>query len=134
MHRLDEQQDDAYIEKGNIAEESIGSVDYDVWLCDDKHSVIESYQGKSPAAACSQCHYRTYRVTDTRTLYSATTVSTGMREITHTCANCQYTKIDNVVIPVIATSSNRSSGGSSGRSGGSFGGGRSGGGGAGSSY
>lgn len=134
MRRLDEQQDDAYIEKGNVAEESIGSVDYDVWLCECSKSAIESYKGKSPAAACSQCHYRTYRVTNTHTLYPATTVSTGMREITHTCANCQHTIVDRTVIPVIATSSSQSRGSSSGRSAGSFGGGRSGGGGAGSSY
>jgi uncharacterized protein len=133
MRRLDEREDDAYIEKGNVAEESIGSMDYDVWVCECGQSAIESYQGKSPAAPCTQCHYRTYRATNTRTLYPATTIATGMREITHTCANCNYTKVDNVVIPVIATSSNRS-GGSSGRSGGSFGGGRSGGGGGGSSY
>jgi uncharacterized protein len=133
MHRLDEQQDDAYIEKGNVVEESIGSVDYDVWLCDDAHSAIESYKGQSPAAACSQCHYRTYRVTGTRTLYPATTASTGLREITCTCANCNYQKIDNVIIPVIATTSGRSSS-SSGSSTGSFGGGRSGGGGAGANY
>jgi uncharacterized membrane protein YgcG len=133
MRRLDERDDDAYIEKGNIAEESIDSVDYDVWLCECGQSAIESYQGKSPAEACAQCHYRTYRVTNARTLYSATTSSTGMREVTHACAHCNFTQISQVVIPVVASSSSRS-GGSSGRSGGSFGGGRSGGGGAGSSY
>ena len=133
MRRLDEHQDDAYIEKGNVAEESIGSVDYDVWLCDDGHSAIESYKGRSPAAACSQCSYQTYRVTNTSTLHPATTVSAGLREITYTCANCQYQKIDKVIIPVITNSSGRSGSGS-GRSSGSFGGGRSGGGGAGSSY
>jgi uncharacterized protein len=133
MHRLDEQQDDAYIEKGNVVEESIGSMDYDVWLCDDAHSAIESYKGKSPAAACTQCHYRTYRVTGARTLYPATTASTGLREITYQCANCHYQKVDNVVIPIIATSSGRS-GSSSGSTSGSFGGGRSGGGGSGANY
>jgi uncharacterized protein len=132
MRRLDEREDDAYIEKGHVAEESLGSVDYDVWVCECGESAIESYQGKTPAEVCTQCHYRTYRVTNSRTLYAATRSSTGMREITRTCANCNYVKIDQAVIPVLASSSSRS-GGSSGRSG-SFGGGRSGGGGAGSSY
>jgi uncharacterized membrane protein YgcG len=136
MRRLNEQQDDAYLEKGKVAEESIGSVDYDVWLCECGKTAIESYKGRTSAAVCAQCHYRTYRITGTRTLCEATAVSSGMREITHICANCLYKKVDNIVIPVIDTSSSSSSSSdsSSGSSGGSFGGGSSGGGGAGSSY
>lgn len=132
MRRLSEREDDAYLEKGHVAEESIGSVDYDVWVCDCDKFAIESYKGKTSAQKCTKCSYKTYRVTNTRTLKSATTSSSGLREVTHKCANCDYTKVTNEVIPQISTSS--SSGGSSGSSGSSFGGGRSGGGGAGSSY
>jgi uncharacterized protein len=134
MRRLDETEDDAYIAKGNVAEEAIHSMDYDVWLCACGKSKIEAYKGTSFATPCPKCSYRTFRVTDTRTLRAATTMSTGLSETTHTCANCNYSKVDTHVIPMISTSSNSSGSGSSGGSSGSFGGGSSGGGGAGSSY
>ena len=132
MRRIDEQHDNAYIEKGQAAEEAIESVDYDVWVCTCGRSHVESYRGRKPADACTQCHYKTFRITGTRTLQAATTSSTGLREVTHTCAFCHFTKIDRVTIPKISTSSSSSSGSSGGGS--SFGGGRSGGGGSGSSY
>ena len=131
MHRLSELEDNAHIQPGNVAEESIDSMDYDVWTCDCGRSSIESYKGKSPADSCPKCNYRTYRVTNTRTLQAATTSSSGLREITHTCAYCKHNVTKTETIPKISTSSSSSGSRSSS---GSFGGGRSGGGGAGSSY
>jgi uncharacterized protein len=133
MHRLSEREDDAHIQPGNVAEESIQSVDYDVWTCDVGHSRTEAYKGKTPAKACPLCNYKTLRETSNRTLRAATTSSTGLRETTNKCAHCSYSKIETHTIPRVSTSSGSSGGGSRG-GGGSFGGGRSGGGGAGSSY
>lgn len=135
MRRASETEDDAFIKPGNVVEEQIRSMDYDVWICDEGHSSVESYAGAKTAKLCPKCNFRTFRVTDTRTLIASTTISTGLSETTHTCANCNHIKRETTTIPKVTPSSSSgssSSGGSSG--GGSFGGGRSGGGGAGSSY
>ncbi|HTE39964.1 MAG TPA: hypothetical protein VK629_03990, partial [Steroidobacteraceae bacterium] len=137
MRKLDEGEDDAHIDKGHIAEESIRSMDYDVWVCSNGHSKVEAYKGTAPASPCPKCQYKTYRETSSRTLTAATTSSTGLRETTHTCAHCKHQKVEKHTIPQVSSSSGSSGssgGGSSGSSGGSFGGGRSGGGGGGSSY
>jgi uncharacterized protein len=132
MRRLSEQDDNAHIATGNVAEETLGSMDYDVWVCDCGKSSIEAYKGSTAAEICPTCRFKTYRVTASHIVTAATTVSTGLRSVTSSCANCGRTDTRTHVIPRVSTSS--SSSGSSGRSGGSFGGGRSGGGGAGSSY
>jgi uncharacterized protein len=137
MRRLSEKQDDAYLEKGQVAEESVASVDYDVWRCACGQITIEPYRGNSAAVACSQCRFLTFRETNGTVLRAATTSSSGLRAVTYACAHCSYTKIVNETIPQesASTSSGSSSSDSSGSSGGSsFGGGSSGGGGAGSSY
>jgi uncharacterized protein len=131
MQRLSEKKDDEYLEAGHVAEESIDSVDYDVWVCSCGASKIETYAGSASAAKCVKCNYKTYRVSNTRTLTAATTSSSGLREVTQSCAHCGLSKTHTEVIPRISTSSSSSGSRSSS---GSFGGGRSGGGGAGSSY
>ncbi len=130
MKRLSESEDDAYLEAGNISEEKLGSLDYDVWLSPSGFHKIERYDGHVSASDCAQCGYKTYRQTSSRTIRSATTSSSGLAEDTYQCAHCGKTDVVQRVIPKISSSSG--SGGSGG--GGSFGGGSSGGGGAGGSY
>ena len=134
MRKLSESEDDRHLKQGNVAEESIASVDYDVWMCSCGKSQIEAYQGKAAATPCPKCGFKTFRQTGSRTLTPATTMSSGVGETTHSCANCRHAKVETHIIPKISTSSSGTgrSGRSSGRS--SFGGGRSGGGGAGSRY
>lgn len=133
MRKLGEGEDDRHLKQGNVAEESIQSVDYDMWACACGKTQIEAYPGKAHAQPCPKCGFKTFRQTGARTLVRATTMSTGIRETTNSCAHCGHTKVDTHIIPKVSTSSSRS-GRSGGRSGGSFGGGRSGGGGAGSRY
>lgn len=130
MQRLSETEDDAFLEPGNVSEEELGSLDYDVWVSPSGLHKIERYDGHVSASNCEDCGYKTYRQTSSRTIRSATTSSSGLAEDTYNCAHCGKTRIVQRTIPKISTSSG--SGSSSG--GGSFGGGSSGGGGAGGSY
>lgn len=130
MSRLTEETDDRYLQAGQIVEEQIQSIDYDVWVCDCGGTRIEPYDGNSPASQCEKCNYKTYQLIASTTIRAATTSSEGLRELHYRCAYCKHEQIVRETIPKISTSSS-SSGGSSG---GSFGGGSSGGGGSGGSY
>ncbi len=134
MHRLDEQADDEYLEEGRILEEQLKSVDYDVWITDDKDEVIVlDYKRRfSKYSECPKCKYITYYLVYDRVIKSATTTSTGTGEKKYSCKYCGYSKISTYVIPRKSSSSSGSSSG--GSSGGSWGGGSSGGGGASSSW
>ncbi|MEQ9364952.1 MAG: TPM domain-containing protein, partial [Leptospirales bacterium] len=131
MKRLSESEDDAYLEAGNVSEEKLGSLDYDVWTAPSGSHQIEKYDGHVSADDCKHCGYKTYRQTSSRTISAATTSSSGLAEDTYECAHCGKRDVVRRTIPKISTSSS-SGGGSSGGS--SFGGGSSGGGGAGGSY
>ncbi len=127
MTRLDEQWDDNHLQKGQIAEERLNSVDYDVWACAKcDHVTIEGYRAWfSSYGACRSCGFRTVEG-DTTTLSHATTTSTGVKRIDYHCHNCHD---EWSVTRVIAKKSSSSS-----SSGSSFGGGSSSGGGASGSW
>ncbi len=137
MHKLSEEEDDMYLEKGQIAEEAVKSVDYDVWLTgEDDDVLIQKYKRWfSKYNACPKCKYKTYYKVYDRTVTPATYSSSGTGERKHKCTNCGHTKKTRYTIPK-KTRNSSSSSGSSSYSGGSssWGGGSSGGGGAGSSW
>jgi uncharacterized protein len=122
-------------------EEKIGSVDYDVWFCpaclhNDTEPYIKYFSGFSE---CPECHARTFKHGPQETIRAATTVSAGSARIESRCVACNHKTVENIVLPVIATSTSSGSSGSSwggggggwsGGGGGGFGGGSSGGGGA----
>jgi uncharacterized protein len=126
MDRLDEAEDDNHLAKGQRVEETLASVDYDVWLCrDDGASIVESYPhfwGHKPL--CPDCGYHTLNAMR-RTLHAATTSAEGLAEVTYDCAHCGHHRVTTVAIPV-RTESSSSSGGSSFSGGSSSGGGASG--------
>jgi uncharacterized protein len=133
MTRLDEAQDDDHLSKGELAEEQVGSVDYDVWRCPScgHHLTLRYPKWLSGYAECPQCHNRTLQST-TETTEAATTSHSGRARVTETCGFCSYTHAFTKTLPQLSESSSSSSGG--GSSGSSFGGGSSGGGGASRSY
>ncbi|WP_282779631.1 TPM domain-containing protein [Phaeodactylibacter xiamenensis] len=135
MHKLHEVEDDRYLELGQVVEEHLGSVDYDVWITEDEEDIlILPYKKRwSKYKACPKCQFRTYALSDTNVLRNATYSHSGKKEVIHTCKNCNYRNRRIVVIPKKTRSSG--GGGSFGGGGGSsFGGGSSGGGGAGVSW
>ncbi len=133
MHKLSDEEEDAYLEKGQLTEEQLGSVDYDVWITEDGSDVMTlSYTRRfGKYDACPECKFRAYHKAFSSVLEHATYSSSGRMEVVHECKNCNYTKRSVVVIPMKTRSS---SGSSSGGGGGSWGGGSSGGGGAGASW
>ena len=137
MRRLDEQDDNAKLDRGQRVEEMVRSVDYDVWVCECGETKIIPYRKWfSKYSECRECHRRTAKSQYT-VLSAATTVATGLAEKRYRCEACQAKWEEQIVLPRITeSSSSSSSGGSSGGGGGSsFGGsGSTSGGGGGSSY
>jgi uncharacterized protein len=136
MRKMDEQEDDRFLELGQVVEEHLESVDYDVWVADyGKDVLILPYQKRwSKYKACPKCKFRTYALSETQVLRNATYSHSGKKEIIHTCKNCNYRKSRIITIPKKSRSSSGGGSFSGGGGGSSFGGGSSGGGGGGVSW
>lgn len=137
LRRLSEEEEDKYLKHGQITEEEVGSVDYDVWVDESgEEMLILRYKKRwTRYSSCPKCAYQTYYRSQTRTLVAATYSSSGVRLVVHTCKSCKYQQEKRETIPQKTRSSSSSGGGfSSGGGGSSFGGGSSGGGGAGASW
>jgi uncharacterized protein len=136
--KLGETVDDEFLDAGQRTEEKIKSVDYDIWKCSScGNHMIEEYEGDVFASDCPKCKYKTYQLTKSVTIRSATTSSSGLAKDYYNCNHCKHSEVKDRIIPQIQKSSSGGSSGSrssSGGGGGSFGGGSSGGGGGGRSY
>ena len=119
MILLSETEDDAHLDRGEIIEEQIGSVDYDVWACLGCKEVLKIRYGKlwTRYSTCPQCRYRT-RGKVSRTIRQATTFRGGVVQVDESCQNCTYQHSHTYRTPRIAKVKT-----SSGGFGGSFGGG-----------
>ncbi len=135
MIRLDEVADDAHLDRAERLEERLGSVDYDVWSCTGCSHVVKVRYGAffTRFGKCPRCDAKT-KSSVSRTLSSATTMSTGLREVEESCEHCDYHNVQQHIIPRVtqSDSSGFSSGGGGGMS--SGGGGMSSGGGASGSW
>ena len=141
MEKLTEKTEDEYLSKEMQKEETLKSVDYDVWKCKDCQSVEMSFylNKRSKYEPCPKCKTIAYHSVSRRTIKSATYSSSGSGEELHRCEFCGYDKKTKYTIAQLVASSSSSSGSSSfgsssSSSGGSWGGGSSGGGGASSSW
>lgn len=134
LRLLTEEEEDEHLDRGQVAEENLGSVDYDVWVAPEgKEVLVLRYASRfSKYKSCPSCGYTTYHHTQTNTLVPATTASAGMGEKVYSCKNCGYENRETYTIPRHTSGSSRSGGSSS--SGGSWGGGSSSGGGGGVSW
>ena len=117
MSKLAEHWDDRYLQDGQILEENLNSIDYDVWQCSKcDHTIIEAYKSWfSRYKACKNCQYKTVE-SDSTVLQAATSYSSGRKRIDYTCKNCNEQWSVEKIIPVKKSSSSSfsSSGGSSG--------------------
>ncbi len=126
MLLVEEIWDDNHLQQGQITEERVGSIDYDVWDCPAcNHVTVEGYHAWfSRYGACRACGYRTTEGTTT-ILRHATTASEGLKQIDYYCHNCDDRYSVQRTIPQKNDSSSgagRSSfGGGSSRGGGSSG-------------
>jgi uncharacterized protein len=135
LTKLDEQRDDEFLSKGQRLEESLKSVDYDVWKCSGCNAAekLSYINENSKYSGCPKCQFYAYYEVSDRVIRAATTSSSGEGEEKHACKHCGHQNVRRYTIARIEESSS-SSGGSSSSSGGSWGGGSSSGGGAGSSW
>jgi hypothetical protein len=63
MRLLSEEEEDVHLDEGSQAEESIFSIDYDVWLDEKTGDVkIEKYLGHLTALKCNNCGFFTMKV------------------------------------------------------------------------
>lgn len=133
MHKLTEEEEDDYLEKGQITEETLGVVDYDVWVTEDLDDVMVLRYAKRfmEYAKCPKCSYMTYHLAQTQTLRRATYSHSGKEKQIYECKNCDYIHAKTVIIPQKSSSGGSGSGGGGG---GGWGGGSSGGGGGGASW
>ena len=129
MHRLSEQEDNYFLTPQEDAEERIGSVDYDVWMCDNcRNTEVFRFENKyTKYSECPHCHAKTYSLMHDNIVLPATTVSAGRGEKVYECSYCKMRKVMPYVIPMIVVPKSSSGGGGFG---GGFGGGMTGGGGA----
>jgi uncharacterized protein len=135
MRLLDERADNAKLEAGQVVEESVGSIDYDVWVCDCGESTVVPHAKRfSRYSECRECHRKTASA-KTVTIRPPTTMSSGVAEKRFTCKACRATWNETVVLPIIVHDSSSGGDGGGGGGGSSFGGsGATSGGGGGSSY
>lgn len=136
MRKLSEEEEDEFLKKGQIMEEQVGSVDYDVWITENLEDIMVLPYAKrvSKYSKCPKCQFRTYHHLHTNTIRHATEYSTGLKEKINECENCHYVNRATIVIPRITRSSGSSGSGGGFGGGSSWGGGSSGGGGAGGSW
>jgi uncharacterized protein len=134
MLLIPDSEDDALLQEGQVAEERIGSVDYDVWKCPScsHHFTLRYPKWVSQYGKCPQCSNRT-KSSKEHVITPATTSSSGSARVVEQCAFCSFTREYTKTLPQITQSSSSSSS-SGGSSSSSFGGGGSGGGGASRGY
>lgn len=136
MYKLDESADNKYLKSGQVTEEKIKSVDYDVWVSGEPDDllILKYSNWFSGYSNCEKCRFETWYQVYDKTLSAATYSSSGTGERQHACHHCQHRVTARYTIPKLQKSSSSSGGSSSSSGGGSWGGGRSGGGGSSSSW
>lgn len=128
--------EDQHLTSAQKTEESVGSVDYDVWWCGRCRDalVVDNTSWFSFYSRCPSCSARTLRSTTT-TISRATEWSTGSERVDTRCANCSYSNsYTRTTARLTRSTSSSSSSSRSWSSSSSFGGGRSSGGGSSGSW
>lgn len=91
MKLLSEEEEDAYLDEGMIAEENVFSVDYDVWKDETSGFIkIEKYAGHLHALQCPECNYQTFKVVREEILKQPSTTEEGELLKHYQCGYCGY--------------------------------------------
>lgn len=136
LYKLSESEEDQFLEPGQVSEDNIKSIDYDVWISEGATEVIILRYPKwfSKYSKCPQCSNKTKYLAGSRTITAATCYSSGTGEKDYACKHCSYKRTVRYTIPRRSCGDSSSSSGGSYSSSSSFGGGSSGGGGASGSW
>ncbi|MCU0419056.1 MAG: hypothetical protein MUC38_05300 [Cyclobacteriaceae bacterium] len=91
MKLLSEEEEDAYMDEGMIAEENVFSVDYDVWKDEETGYIkIEKYAGHLHALQCPECNYQTFKVVREEILRQPAPTEDGEVLKHYECGYCGY--------------------------------------------
>jgi hypothetical protein len=100
MRLLSEEEEDAYLDEKMQAEESVFSVDYDVWIDEQNGTTkIEKYQGRLSAEQCDRCNLYTLRLEREELVTVATESKDGETLKHYKCSYCGRIKRKTMVIP-----------------------------------
>ena len=121
---MTEQQEDAYLSTGQQAEETVGSIDYDAWVCMDcgHRSFLPYSKTFTNYKTCPSCGFKTFVQSSDRIMLAPTPLSAGEGMKIYSCANCHHEVRKRYTIPMIVVIPARG-GGRGGFGGGDFGGG-----------
>ncbi|MCH2224576.1 MAG: TPM domain-containing protein [Crocinitomicaceae bacterium] len=114
MHKLSDTEEDDHLSKGQLSEELVKSVDYDVWVTEEtKDILILAYKPLfSKYSKCPNCRYKTYYKVYDKQIIAPSYSSSGKGEKKYFCENCNHTKRKTYRIPRLQRSNRtRSSGG-----------------------
>jgi uncharacterized protein len=145
MRKLSEEEEDEYLSKIQIKEESLSSIQYDVWVSVEGDEVlILDYPQFSKYKKCSSCKAKSFSFDKKSVISSPSYSNSGRGEKVWSCKNCSKKRRVTFTIPRLVESTSSYSGSSSSSSSyssssyssssSSFGGGSSSGGGGGSSW
>lgn len=90
MRLLGEEEEDVHLEAGMQAEESVFSIDYDVWVDEESGEVkVEKYPGHLQALKCNSCGFFTMRVVREEITSQPTESSPGELIKHYQCKYCK---------------------------------------------
>lgn len=91
MRLLTEQEEDAYLDEGMLAEENIFSLDYDVWKDEETGYVkVEKYAGYLHALQCPACSCQTMKISREVILKQPVNREDGLLEKHYICSYCRH--------------------------------------------
>jgi hypothetical protein len=89
MRLLSEEEEDVHLDEGMQAEESVFSVDYDVWVDEKTGEVeIEKYAGRLAANKCNTCGFFTMKLVNEEVVEPATHETEGELAQYFACSYC----------------------------------------------
>jgi len=109
MILLDEKKEDEYLKKSQILEESIKSIDYDVWLCPscDIHYALGYNSKFSKYTPCSYCGTKASFLQSDITTVAPTYKLNGTCVKTYECMYCKKVSTEEYSIPPLAVSATK---------------------------
>lgn len=100
MRLLSEEEEDAYLDEKMQAEESVFSVDYDVWIDEQTGTTkIEKYQGRLSAEQCDRCNLYTLRLEKEELIKVVSETQDGETLKHYKCSYCGRIKRKTMIIP-----------------------------------
>lgn len=99
MRKLSEEEEDAHLEPGQIQDEAIHSIDYDVWI-DERtgYTRIEKYYNYQHAELCPECGYYTLKIEREEVEKAPTEKERGVLLQHYECSYCNHREIHSVKI------------------------------------